>query len=248
MTSIRNSTIDLLKWIAIITMVIDHAVYLSPGTLNVLHVPGRVAFPLFALVMAMHVFRQLPGEIHRPENWTWLKKLVLYGIIAQPVFIMYVGSFTADIMFTLAIGLGLALAYHHRSTFPPATVCILLLILFSFHWSHLISYGMCGVLLPLAFVFALEKQTVETWLAPASLAFAMNIPAADLNALIVDPVTTFQDGNELMVIWSFVAALTCMIGLAVCKQTISFRVPAVTGWAYMFYPAHLVFLAMVSLI
>ena len=248
LTKKRIPLLDLLKWVALITMVIDHAVYLAPGTLDVLHVPGRISFPLFALVMAMHVFRQLPGEIHRPENWTWLKKLALYGCIAQPVFMMYVGSPTADIMFTLAIGLGLALAYHHRSTFAPAMVCILLLSLFSIHWSHLISYGICGVLLPVAFVYALERRTVETWLAPACLAFAMNIPTPVLNDLIVDPVATYQDGNQLMVVWASVAALTCLVGLAVCKQTISFRVPAVTGWAYMFYPAHLVFLAMVALI
>jgi len=161
---------------------------------------------------------------------------------------MYVGSFTADIMFTLAIGLGLALSYHHRSTFAPAMICILLLSLFSIHWSHLISYGMCGVLLPVAFVYALEKRTFETWLAPASLAFAMNIPAPILNDLIVDPVATYKDGNELMVIWAIVAALTCLVGLVVCRQKVSFWVPAVTGWAYMFYPVHLVLLAFLSLI
>lgn len=240
--------LDLLKWVALITMVIDHAVYLAPERLAVLHIPGRIAFPLFALVMALHVFRQFPGDIHRPENGTWIKKLIIFGCFAQPAFTMFIGAATADIMFTLALGLGVALAYHHRSTFAPAMVCIFAMVLFSAHWNQYISYGVCGVLLPVAFVYALEKRTVETWIAPALLAFVMNVPLPMLHSLVLEPVETYQDGNQMTLLGAFAAALTCFIGLAVCRQKVAIKVPAVGGWAYSFYPVHLVFLTLVALI
>lgn len=249
MTEKRVAALDLLKWVALITMVIDHGVYLAPDALNMLHVPGRVAFPLFCLVLATHVFRQQPGQLADSSNWAWIKKLVLYGVIAQPVFTLYIGAPTGDILFTLALGLALALAYHHRSTHKAAHVLFICVLIFSWQWRDFISYGLCGVLLPVAFVYALTQRTVETWMAPAILAFAANFPeAAQLNDLIITPVATFQADNQLTVVGAVVAAVTCVIGLVVCKQRIPFKVPAVTGWAYGFYPAHLLFLALVSLI
>lgn len=248
MSAGRIAALDLLKWVGLVTMVIDHAVYLAPGSLFALHVPGRVAFPMFCLVMAAHVFRQLPGEIHRPENFTWVKKLVLYGCIAQPVFMMYTGQMVGDIMFSLAIGLGLALCYHHRSTFRPALVCAAALIIFSMHWRGMISYGLCGVLLPVAFLYAMEKKTVETWLAPALLAFAANMPVADINALILDPVGELQGAKALMIFGAAIAAASSVVGLVVCRKTLRFNVFPVAGWGYIFYPGHLVMLALTALI
>lgn len=248
MSAERNTALDLLKWVGLVTMVVDHAVSLAPESLFALHVPGRVAFPLFCLVMAAHVFRQLPGEIHRPENLTWVKKLLLYGCIAQPVFMMYTGQWVGDIMFTLALGLGVALCYQHRATFRPALVCAAALIIFSVNWRGMISYGVCGVILPVAFLYALEKRTVETWLAPALVALAANITPDQFSELILEPVASLQGDSQIVIMGAIVAALSCFAGLVVCRQTLRFKVYPVAGWGYGFYPAHLVLLALISLI
>lgn len=247
MSSTRIVALDLLKWVAIVTMVIDHAVYLAPESLSVWHVPGRVAFPLFCLVIATHVFRQQPGQLASPSNWAWAKKLLIYGCIAQPAFTLYIGSATGDIMFTLVLGLALALAYQHRSTFPVAPLMFLGVLAFSFKWQTVVSYGLWGVLLPVAFLYALTKRTFETWLVPAFVAFGANVPDAGmLFDLVIDPVAT-ASVNMLTIAGAFVAGITCWVGLFVCRQTISFRVPAVAGWAYGFYPAHLIVFALLGL-
>lgn len=243
----RVAALDLLKWVALIAMVIDHVAYLAPASLTGLSVPGRIAFPLFCLVIATHVFRQPPGHLADESNWKWIKRLILFGCVAQPMYTFYIMAPTADIMFTLALGLAMALAYHHRYTHRSAPMLFLCVLGFSVSWQNQISYGLCGVLLPAAFVFALTNRTVETWLAPAALAFLANMPSGlAVYNLVVSPLEVVNNGFGLTLAGGVVSALTCVFGLWFCRKTISFNVPAVTGWGYWFYPGHLLFLLFIS--
>lgn len=245
MSDRRIAAIDLLKWVAIVTMVIDHIAHLAVQRLDFLHVPGRIAFPLFCLVIATHVFRQQPGQLESASNWRWIKRLLIYACVSQPIFTLYIEVATGDIMFTLLLGLALALSYHHRSSHRAAPYLFLAVLVFSLHWRAVISYGVCGVLLPVAFVYAMTQRTLETWLVPALLAFLSNMPSAELYSLIVAPAGTFAV-DPVMVAGAIMAAFACWIGLWVCKQKIPFSVMPVTGWAYGFYPLHLAFLALVG--
>ncbi|MDI3273725.1 TraX family protein [Pseudomonas sp. AL03] len=50
-SSSRSSSLDLIKWLAMLTMVIDHLRLLWPD-MSSLFIPGRLSFPFFCLAVA----------------------------------------------------------------------------------------------------------------------------------------------------------------------------------------------------
>ena len=53
----RDAGLDLVKWLAMLSMLIDHLRYLWPDV-YALFVIGRLAFPLFCLGIAANVVRR----------------------------------------------------------------------------------------------------------------------------------------------------------------------------------------------
>ena len=58
----RDTSLDLIKWLAMLTMLLDHLRYVWPET-GWLFVVGRLAFPLFCLGIAANVARSRAGEL-----------------------------------------------------------------------------------------------------------------------------------------------------------------------------------------
>ena len=56
----RNRGLDMVKWIALITMVVDHLRFVWPDLVFLLIV-GRLSFPFFCLAIAANVARVKPG-------------------------------------------------------------------------------------------------------------------------------------------------------------------------------------------
>ncbi|MGF6416793.1 hypothetical protein ABH900_000254 [Stenotrophomonas sp. AN71] len=78
--SLSSGARELLKWIALLTMTGDHvAKVVLGGYVPVVSELGRIAFPLFALVMACNLAQ--PGADLRKS----VRRLALWGVIAQPV-------------------------------------------------------------------------------------------------------------------------------------------------------------------
>ena len=249
MPSNRIASLDLLKWLALAAMVLDHLSYLAPEYLASLIFPGRLAFPLFCGVIAAHAFRQPPGSLTDSKNWEYLKRLIVFGCVSQLFFLLYLEQPQANILFTLAIGLALALAYHHRASHIGVWALLIGVLAFGYSWRELISYGLSGILLPMAFVYAMKERTVETWLLPASLAFSANMPnATAVYLLIVKPDLMLASEPFVRLLWQGgIAALSCFLVLWLCRQPLRFKVPAVTRWAYWFYPSHLLCLLLTKL-
>lgn len=80
-----------------ITMVIDHIGFLFFPQVIVLRIIGRVAFPLFAylLVRGFHV---------TSNRKKYLSRLIIAGIISQPIFVLFTGSSDINIFGTLVLG------------------------------------------------------------------------------------------------------------------------------------------------
>lgn len=75
-----SSARELLKWIALILMTGDHvAKVLDDGYIPVVSELGRIAFPLFALVLAYNLAQ--PGA----DVLKSVRRLLLWGIVAQPL-------------------------------------------------------------------------------------------------------------------------------------------------------------------
>lgn len=82
-----SSAIEALKWLALLSMTGDHvAKVLCGGYVPVLSELGRLAFPLFALVMACNLAR--PGA----DLVRSIRRLGLWGLVAQPLHALAFGA------------------------------------------------------------------------------------------------------------------------------------------------------------
>lgn len=63
----RDGALDLLKWLALLSMVLDHLRYVGFSA-DWLYVPGRLAFPWFCLAMAANLSR----DGSRKMEWRYL--------------------------------------------------------------------------------------------------------------------------------------------------------------------------------
>jgi hypothetical protein len=93
---------EALKWFAFVCMVIDHAnKVIGHGEWSWAVPIGRIAFPLFAFVIGRHLGEQ--GTATR-----LLKRLVVFGLLATPVYVATVGrghALPLNILWTFAAAL-----------------------------------------------------------------------------------------------------------------------------------------------
>lgn len=70
----RHNGQDLIKWIALLTMVLDH-MRLAWPSLDNLFILGRLSFPLFCLAIAVNVCRTKVGALFTRSNGRYLRKV-----------------------------------------------------------------------------------------------------------------------------------------------------------------------------
>ncbi len=89
-----------LKIVAVVSMTIDHAGAILLPRVLWLRIIGRVAFPLFAYQLAV-------GYVHTGNLRRYALRLALWGIIAQPVYMVAFGAraWELNIFATLLLGL-----------------------------------------------------------------------------------------------------------------------------------------------
>ncbi|UTH36154.1 TraX family protein [Pseudomonas sp. KHPS1] len=95
-----------LKWLALLLMTGDHVnKYLFNETLPLLFEAGRVAMPLFVVVLACNLAR--PGAGERGAYRRTALRLVLFGALATPPFValggVLKGWYPLNILFTLLV-------------------------------------------------------------------------------------------------------------------------------------------------
>ena len=120
---------ELLKWIAIVTMTIDHIGAVLYPELEVLRYIGRLSFPLFAylLILGMESTRNIRN---------YFVRLFLFSFISQVPFFLALeyepfGHF--NIFFTLS--LGLVFVHFFKKTSPVALVPVLVSFVLPFDYS-----------------------------------------------------------------------------------------------------------------
>lgn len=92
------------QWLALITMTVDHVTrYLLPSSWDIGWASssiGRIAFPLFAAMVAWH------GLFNTRDPMRYARRVLVIGLIAQlPYMTMPRDGFQLNICFTLALGL-----------------------------------------------------------------------------------------------------------------------------------------------
>ncbi|WP_372438758.1 TraX family protein, partial [Pandoraea sputorum] len=76
----RDRALDLLKWLAMLSMLLDHLRYVGLA-LDVLYVPGRLAFAWFCLAIAANLARRSAAEIGPRVRWRYLGWMVAFSAL-----------------------------------------------------------------------------------------------------------------------------------------------------------------------
>ncbi len=166
-----NKDTNLLKLIAMITMLIDHTGKMFFAQYHFMRVIGRLAFPIFAYCIAV-------GCVYSRNRMKYLSRIVLMGLVSQPFYAvalahstpqMYAIRFadnplasalnfylqswaTPNIMWTLALGLLMCWALRDRQI-----PCFLALALIVWKVQGSVNYGWKGVALIVLFYLFINR-------------------------------------------------------------------------------------------
>jgi hypothetical protein len=233
---VRDKALDLLKWLAMLSMVMDHLRYVGWHA-DWLYIPGRLAFPWFCLAIAVNVGRATPSlpmqAQHRPVQWKYLAWLLVFSCVAELPYRLYMAeeSYTLNVLPTLALGLLVAQGWVSRAMGVRvlALVALVVAVVFSDH----LMFGAFGVVLPLACLLVLRHGL---WLAivPGVVCLFSNAWRQIIEAsLWGDPVS----------VGALIACLLApALGMALLRGKPPFAVLPMRRWAYAIYPLHFLLL------
>lgn len=229
---------EVVRWVALAAMAVDHvgAVLLPADSAQPLRFVGRVAWPLFAFLIAYNV------AVRGVDPRRYLMPLLLWGLVAQVPHTLAFGYFRVSIMGTLFLAaaalvllqrLGVRPARHGTggqataeplAAGPPAPGAALLGLAGIALLSSAVEYGPYGVALVIAMWWAAGSGAPLAWLAASALTALVNYPYPNWPAaLIALPVIALAGHSRL-------------------------RLPRSGRLPWLFYPAHLLVLWLLSLL
>ncbi|CAI8967194.1 MULTISPECIES: TraX family protein [Pseudomonas] len=225
----RDGALDLLKWLALLSMVLDHLRYVG-YSVDLLYVPGRLAFPWFCLAMAANLARK--PAVERGGQWRYLGWLLLFSAVSEIPYRMFIpGHDTLNVMPTLVLGLLVARGWQQPTLQSRllAAVALLLAALFT----QKVMFGFFGVLLPLALLLVIGRPWYFALL-PGLVCLAANQWQVLYYAARL--------GNSAAI----PAIVTCLIapwlGLFLLRHFHDVKAPPMRRWAYALYPLHFLLL------
>lgn len=236
------------QWLALITMTVDHVTrYLMPYSWDVGWASssiGRIAFPLFAAMVAWHAL------FNTRDPMRYARRILVIGLLAQlPYMSMPRYGFQLNICFTLALGLcwgTLLYELARRSLFTVSTnkhawgkaikVWLAVAASLAIWWlvGPWVEYGHRGLLLIPFYMLALQalNQPAET------LSERLGATAATLPVLLVAGLMNNSDMAKAFTVATCLAVLLLAAGAAsrVPKIAAGARMPRKLWLAW--YPGH----------
>lgn len=215
----NSNTIEILKWIAIITMVIDHLGFLIFKDIDILRYIGRLSFPLFGYILIHNYLFFTSNKLK------YIKRLWIFALISQPFFwIIIAEKLNIFVMFALI----LSLLYffekienmdrNNLEKFFSEFILMFFIIIFS----YFIDYG------PIGFVFLLSlylsfKSYKYIYLNIFSLFFLNSFPMTFIGLLYIPIVYV--------------------------SKYIQIKVKRINKWFfYSFYPVHIFIFGLIKYI
>ena len=229
----RDGALDLLKWLALLSMVLDHLRYVG-YSLDLLYVAGRLAFPWFCLAMAVNLARSGTPSTKNGQ-WRYLGWLLLFSALSEIPYRMYIPDpDTLNVLPTLVLGLLVACGWQRQTIESRllAAVALLLAALFP----ERLMFGFFGVLLPLAMLLVIRRPWYFSLL-PGLVCLAAN----QLQVLFAG--ATY--GNSASILGIATCLIAPLIGLLLLRHARQVKPPPLRRWAYALYPAH--FLVLLAL-
>lgn len=226
---VRDGALDLLKWLALLSMVLDHLRYVGLS-LDGLYVPGRLAFPWFCLAIAANLHRVRNAPV--TGQWRYLGWLALFSVISEVPYRLFIGDAdTLNVLPTLALGLLVARGWQQKAIFDRGLALIALMLGAVF--STQLMFGFFGVLLPMAMLLVFSRPWYFSVL-PGLVCVAANQWQILLNS------------GSIVALTGLAACLIApLAGLVLLRHAKNVSPPAMRRWAYALYPAH--FLALLLL-
>ena len=225
----RDGALDLLKWLALLSMVLDHLRYVGLS-LDGLYVPGRLAFPWFCLAIAANLHRVRNAPV--TGQWRYLGWLLLFSVISEVPYRLFIDDAdTLNVLPTLALGLLVARGWQQKAVLDRGLALIALMIggVFSAH----LMFGFFGVLLPLAMLLVFSRPWYFSVL-PGVVCVAANQWQILLNS------------GSIVALTGLAACLIApFAGLVLLRHAKNVSPPAMRRWAYALYPLHFLLLLLV---
>lgn len=216
---LRQSSFELAKWIAIAAMAVDHYGKIVASDIGYsTHLIGRVAFPLFAWIIACRLALR-PELTARYARW-----LLPWAVISQPVF-WYSGRewYEPNILFELLAGVLVVYAIDAWGMTRRALAIVAMLACLGWFFD----YGPVGVLSIGMMLLAARRGMATSLLALAVVGVLVNLPASSRAEIIAAAV-------------SLLSPLIAWLSLRVTSEFL----PRLPKWIfYAFYPSHLLALA-----
>ena len=221
---LTDAHLEALKWVAFGSMLIDHfgRYAFGLGTDSWAFAVGRLAFPLFALVLATNLAR--PGE--RTERaWRTSRRLAVWALISViPSWWAREVWLPVNVLATLSIGAALCAVLDSRCSALIRGSAVAVGAAAGFF----VEFSVPGVLL----VLAIQRLQVNGTIPSLCLAAAMLALTAGLN---------MSFGGPGAAIWTF-AVLGAVLAVRVGRFGLRRR-----KWAfYLAYPAHFVLVGALS--
>lgn len=146
-----------LKWIALVSMAVDHVGMTLFPQYIMLRIIGRLAFPIYCFLL-------VEGAVHTSNRKRYLGRLLLFALISEVPFDLAVSGKvfavqSQNVFFTLALGLGAVFLLEIRGKYPYAILGSVGL-LFAAQFAQT-DYGGGGVLIILLFYLFREKPVVK---------------------------------------------------------------------------------------
>ena len=225
----RDGALDLLKWLALLSMVLDHLRYVG-YSVDLLYVPGRLAFPWFCLAMAANLSRA--RSMTEGGQWRYLGWLLLFSAISEIPYRLFMPEpDTLNVMPTLVLGLLVARGWQYNSlqTRLLAVGALVLAALFS----ERLMFGFFGVLLPLAMLLVIWRPWYFSLL-PGVACLAANQWEVLYHSA--------RFGNSAAILGIAACLVAPLIGLFLLRHARRLQPPPMRRWAYALYPAHFLML------
>ncbi len=244
----RNGAVDALKLIAVAAMVIDHSRFIAGEYADIVMIIGRMAFPIFAFVVAFNLFSIYEKGANEKVVRYSLNLAVFAVISAIPHYLFIAmgnGLIMMNIMFTLFAGLILTILYKSENRLILRGFVLPMFALGLALCSSTFEYGIFGVLIvPTMFIMLEVKRfwlKLLLLLAGVGLAIISNaqymMGTIERYGIISWQITPMLVSAALAVVICFLATQT---------KGVKLKAPAMGKWMYWFYPGHLLFFVLIS--
>lgn len=98
--AISAGSLESLKWVGLVLMAADHVNKCVLGEASAsLYAMGRLVMPIFGFVLMYNLCR--PGALAQGVHLRVMKRLAVFGALATPAFVVLVGWWPLNILFTL---------------------------------------------------------------------------------------------------------------------------------------------------